>query len=245
MNAWPAGMRRPALRGTFFQVNTMSEKDLLPLFVPALSILLENAEDEKNSPLNETEVLDIRDSASVIMMSRDDFNAMAQSRGEDIDPENCWYDWQMLRRQLGRKPDLDPGARVVFINNDDEEFRKTIAAAQETLGVFRAMIEDPAAERFPLVKVRLSEPDYHAHIWLLVVGHDDDGFVGRIFELPGDFTQYAKDMELAVPDCDVQDWMINDDGTLYGGYSLRFSRAGMGEAEKIAFDRHLGVSVYA
>lgn len=223
----------------------MSQNDLLPLFVPPLSMVLEHAEDAKNSPLDEAEVLDIRDSASVIMMSRDDFNAMAQSRGDDIDPENCWYDWQMLRRQLGRKPDLDAGAKVVFISNDDQEFQKTIASAQETLGAFRSMIGEPGAERFPLVKVRLSEPGYHANIWLLVVATDEDGFVGRIFELPGDFTQYAKDMELTVPDNEVQDWMINDDGTLYGGYSLRYSRASMDEAERIAFDRHLGVSVYA
>ncbi|RSZ59091.1 DUF2314 domain-containing protein [Massilia atriviolacea] len=224
----------------------MSQDDLLPLFAPPLSLLLESAEDAKNSPLNEVDVLEIRDAAAVIMMSRDDFNAMAQTRGDDIDPENCWYDWQMLRRRLGRKPDLDPGAKVVFIGNDDEAFRKTITLARESLSVFRAMLADASApQRYPLVKVRLEEPGYHANIWLLVVAHDGHGFVGRIFELPGDFTQYAVGMELTVPDSDVQDWMINDDGTLYGGYSLRYSRAAMGEAEQIAFDRHLGVSAYA
>jgi hypothetical protein len=38
----------------------------------------------------------------------------------DVDPENCWYDFQMLRRELGRRPDVDPGARVRHFARDDQ-----------------------------------------------------------------------------------------------------------------------------
>ena len=225
----------------------MIQNDLLALFMPALCVLLVSAEDAKGSPLNETEVLRIRDAAAVMMVTRDHFNRMAESRGfADVDPKNCWYDWQMLRRHMGRKPDLDAGAKLLFIDKENNDFQAAIVAAQESLGVFRNMLNDsPATQRLPLVKVLLSEPGYQAYIWLAAVAHDDDGFVGRIFELPGGFTQYAKDMQLAVQDRDIQDWMINDQGTLYGGYSLRYSRANMSDAEKIAFDEHVGVSVYA
>ncbi|NHZ94090.1 hypothetical protein F2P45_34685, partial [Massilia sp. CCM 8733] len=101
---------------------------------------LVSAENKKTSPLNEAEVLNIRDAAAVIMVSRDRFSAMAQSRGyADIDPQNCWYDWQMLRRHLGRKPDLDAGAKLLFVSKENSDFNASVAAAQEPLGVFRSM----------------------------------------------------------------------------------------------------------
>ena len=46
-------------------------------------------------------------------------------------------------------------------------------------------------------------------------------------------------------DADVLNWMINENGTLHGGYSLRYGRAGMDAAAQENFDRHVGVTVYA
>jgi len=203
-------------------------------------------EDKKGSPLSQEEVLAARDAASVIMVTKEHLEAMAVSRGyTDIDPENCWYDWQMLRRELGRQPDLDPGARFSFIGNDDDAFLATIVTAQSTLGEFRNLLADPSDELFPLVKLLLSEPGYRAYMWLSVVSHSSGGFVGEIFELPGEFKVNAIGDRIEVSDSDVQDWMINDGGTLYGGYSLRYSRSKMTDAEKLAFDEHVGVEKYA
>jgi uncharacterized protein YegJ (DUF2314 family) len=224
----------------------MGNEELVPLFIPALCALLQNMEDKKGSPLNKDEVLSIRDGAAVMMVTKEHFEAMAGSRGyADIDPENCWYDWQMLRRELGREPDLDPGARFSFVNKDDDEFQATIVVAQDTLGKFRGLLADSADKKFPLVKALLSEPDYRAYIWLSVVSHDSDGFVGEIFELPAEFKKYSVGTRLEVPDSEVQDWMVNDEGTLYGGYSLRYSRSRMTDAEMVAFDKHVGVDSYA
>lgn len=221
------------------------DKDLIPVFMPALSAILINAEDKKGSPLDADEVIEIRDNAVCMMMERSQADSMAQSRGyTDIDPENCWYDWQMLRRELGRKPDLDPGARFSYINTADEDFQKTIAEAQATLNTFRNMIAQGADEYFPLVKTLLAEADYHANMWLLVQEIKGNGFVAEIFELPGEFKQYEVGMSLEVAEQDIQDWMINDNGTLYGGYSLRYSRSCMTEVEQLEFDQHIGVERY-
>jgi uncharacterized protein YegJ (DUF2314 family) len=224
----------------------MSDEELVPLFIPALCALLVSVEDKKGSPLNEEEVLAIRDDASVMMVTKTHAEAMAESRGySDIDPQNCWYDWQMIRREMGRKPDLDPGARFSFVNKDDDEFQATISAARNSLDEFRLLLADSSHQRFPLVKALLSEPDYRAFIWLSVVSYDSDGFVGEIFELPGEFKQYSVGARLEVPDRQVQDWMINDNGRLYGGYSLRYIRSKKTDAEKAAFDEHIGVDSYA
>ena len=40
------------------------------------------------------------------------------------------------------------------------------------------------------------------------------------------------------------DWMINDEGTLYGGFTLRYQRAKLAPEERPAFDEHIGVVQY-
>jgi uncharacterized protein YegJ (DUF2314 family) len=63
--------------------------------------------------------------------------------------------------------------------------------------------------------------------------------------LPGNFTQFSVGQKIRVQDADVMDWMILDQDTLHGGYSLRYSRAKLDEAGKARFDSHVGVRVYA
>jgi uncharacterized protein YegJ (DUF2314 family) len=41
------------------------------------------------------------------------------------------------------------------------------------------------------------------------------------------------------------DWMVIENGRLTGGFSLRYNRARMSDAKKLAFDRHIGVTEYA
>lgn len=225
----------------------MNQKnDVVSVFIPSLGAILLNAEDKKGSPLEEPEVLKIRDDAPCITMERSDAEAMNESRGyKDIDPENCWYDWQMLRRELGRKPDIDPGAKITYVSSDDEEFKKTIKTAQETLGSFRNLIKLNGEENYPLVKTLLAEPNYQAFMWLVIVEVKDDSFIGEIFELPSEFSEFKVGMSIEISDQNIQDWMINDNGTLYGGFSLRYNRSRMSESEKACFDQHIGVKRYA
>lgn len=86
-----------------------ADDELIPVFMPALGSVLIMAEDRKGAPLSQTEVIRVRDRAPCIMMAAAEAAKLMESRGRDLDPENCWYDWQMLRRELGRLPELDPG----------------------------------------------------------------------------------------------------------------------------------------
>jgi len=225
----------------------MNDSDNLgPVFMPALSTLLLKAEDDKGCPLTNEEVINIRDNAVVIMMDAEATENMAKSRDyEDIDPENCWYDWQMLRRELNREPELDAGVRYAYVDHDDDEYQQTIVAAQASLGEFRKMILDKNSEEFfPLVKVLLAEPDFESYLWLQVVDIQDTEYDAEIFELPTDYKEYVVGDVVQVADADIQDWMINDKGLLYGGFSIRFSRKNMSESEQTAFDEHIGVTQY-
>lgn len=223
----------------------MSEEVLIPAFIPALVAILINVEDKKQSPLTKEEVIAIRDSASVIMLPKAEAEAMNESRGYcDIDPENCWYDWQIVRRDLGRKPDIDPGARFSFSNAKDPAVSNSIALARESLDVFRRMLPSQA-DFSPLIKIKLVEPNYSAYMWLIVTETTATNFTAELFEVPTEFTSFKVGDSFTVSDQEVFDWMINDNGTLYGGYSLRAHREKMSEPEKARFDDHIGVTKYA
>ena len=72
-------------------------EDLVPVFMPALVVLLTHHEQRKGAPLTKDEVLAIRDKATCVMAPADILPAMAESRGyEDIDPERCWEQWLLL-----------------------------------------------------------------------------------------------------------------------------------------------------
>ena len=224
-----------------------NETELIPVFIPALSTVLIAAEDKKGASLDEAEVLGIRDSAACIMMHQADAAKMMESRGLDIDPENCWYDWQMLRRELGRKPNLDPGARVDYFSNEDTEYHLTIQRAQETLGQFREMF-DKFEPWSPLIKTELSNPNLDGRryfVWLNNVRETSDGFIAQVFEIPPMLQGFEIGDQIDVVADDVLDWMINDNGTLHGGFSIRYHRERTAEHERDAFDVHLGVKTYA
>jgi hypothetical protein len=71
------------------------------VFIPSLVATLLHSEREKGAPLTESEVAEIRDKASVVAMRPADLPAFEEKRGyQDLDPENCWEEWQLAREQL-------------------------------------------------------------------------------------------------------------------------------------------------
>jgi hypothetical protein len=78
------------------------EEPIVLVFIPALVALLHNAEMGKGSPLTEDEVIAIRDQGVCMSMAASQAAALETSRGyPDLDPENAWAEWQIVREQLG------------------------------------------------------------------------------------------------------------------------------------------------
>jgi len=79
----------------------MSTEALIPVFMPTLVSVLLRHEREKGSPLTEPEVIAIRNNSVAVMLPRSAAIEIAQKRGyDDIDPEQCWAEWQRVRIQL-------------------------------------------------------------------------------------------------------------------------------------------------
>ena len=76
-------------------------EQLLIVPVPSLVSTLLRAEQDKGSPLTQSEVLSIRENCPSIAMPVDVAAKVAESRGyDDIDPENVWKEWQSIRLLL-------------------------------------------------------------------------------------------------------------------------------------------------
>ncbi|MCX6180575.1 MAG: hypothetical protein NT150_01430 [Bacteroidetes bacterium] len=77
------------------------ENNFVLQFIPSLILLLKAAENKKGSALTEDEVLEIRDNALCIRVPINAANDVEKGRGYvDIDPENCWLEWQEIRNEL-------------------------------------------------------------------------------------------------------------------------------------------------
>lgn len=66
-----------------------------------------------------------------------------------------------------------------------------------------------------------------------------------MFEVPAEFTQHAVGQALLVTEESLLDWMVNDNGALYGGYSIRYYRATLPDEERQDYDDYIGVREYA
>ena len=125
----------------------------------------------------------------------------------------------------------------------DEELNAAIEEAHQTLDVlFKAMLAPKASYDFLGLKVRFSTPDRgYDDNWVEPVEYYDGIFTIRMMDgLTYDMNLHT-DHELDVPLRKVVDWMIVEkDGTLIGGYTIRLAYDHMDPAEKKEFLRVTG-----
>ena len=91
-----------------FRNKSSTKKESLALdFTPSLVSRLLRAEQDKGEPLEEHEVIQIRDTATVVRVPLASRNGVWSKRGyRDIDPENAWEDW-LAYRDDQRHLDID------------------------------------------------------------------------------------------------------------------------------------------
>ena len=71
------------------------------------------------------------------------------------------------------------------------------------------------------------------------------GFVAAFFEISEAFTNYEVGDEIEIPEAELLDWMVNDQGTLHGGFSIRYYRSTLPPEEREDYDSYIGVTKYA
>ena len=226
--------------------NKKEDEELVPLFIPALSAILMAAEEKKGSALTKEEVLSIRDNGTTIMTPKSMVKSMAEKRGyEDIDPENCWNEWQLFRASMHEEnhEKNDHEAVVIDSPSDNPSMRNAEEKARQTLKEFREIIKSKP-EIYPMIKVRIEDINTASRMWLFVDEVEEGGFKAHLFEVPTDFEKYKAGDRFNVKDEEILDWMINDNGEVNGAYTIRVLRDEMSEEERKKMDEHMGVSRY-
>ncbi len=132
------------------------------------------------------------------------------------------------------------------VRDSDPEFRQTVLDAQASLHEFRRLLRSPgSAQGYPCIKTRLTAGKEAAFVWLLVVRDTSAGFAATVFEVPPEFRGIQLGDQVTVSDAEVMDWMVNQSGTLRGGFSLRYQRSHLPPERRAWFDQHVGVTEYA
>jgi hypothetical protein len=84
------------------RAHSQTEQQFVPVFVPALVLVLRETELLMGRQLSMPEVLNVRDKCFCSMMPVDDANKIEAKRGHrDINPEQVWEQWQEARDQFG------------------------------------------------------------------------------------------------------------------------------------------------
>jgi uncharacterized protein YegJ (DUF2314 family) len=108
-------------------------------------------------------------------------------------------------------------------------FFDTFAAHKTTLGVFFA------------VKIAVKDGDTTAHLWYSYRGEEGGLLLLEHFELPKELVGHESKK---VQRNEIEDWMINDHGHLYGGFSIRLQRSKTPKEKQAEFDDYSGIRVY-
>jgi uncharacterized protein YegJ (DUF2314 family) len=129
--------------------------------------------------------------------------------------------------------------------NDDERMNWGMEKANLTLGYFERSLKDPKPEQsFFSVKVKIDDGHYVEHIWLDNPHFDDDGnLFGVIGNKPVNVTSIEENQKIGISKDLISDWMIIENETLIGGYTIRAIRDGLGRKEQIEFDKNNGLVI--
>jgi len=152
-----------------------------------------------------------------------------------------------------KKSQLESQKEPLFsqVRSNDEEMQDAHRLAAESIDGFRQHTQRPgnhicaAKLRFrdPNLSERLGE-DRFVYLWLTSVSHEAEGnvFVGTFFEVPPELLDWHQPgQRLQFEGDDIFDWFVNDDGYLFGGYTMRVTRSRLPEGERLAYDTYTGV----
>lgn len=146
-------------------------------------------------------------------------------------------------------PDTDP--EVVAARNEAKRtlplFRNATASGRfspasclvKVTFIDRSVTAEPA-----LVRTSESASEYPehpiCHLWLSVTSVLDDLVFCSVFEAPEEL-RLKPGTSFVVASESIEDWMINQDSEVYGGYSLRLIRDRLGVEGRKRFDAHTGI----
>jgi uncharacterized protein YegJ (DUF2314 family) len=152
-------------------------------------------------------------------------------------------------------PSFSEEPRFNQISKNDLEINNAYSSASKTINIFVEKVSSGNDSTY-MVKLRFLDPilskesgvDKFMYLWLIdIVYHPKDKILsGVFFEVPSSLKAWHKVGErLGFELDDVFDWMINDNGKVEGGFTIRVARNRLStDKEKIEYDEYIGISSY-
>ncbi len=81
----------------------------------------------------------------------------------------------------------------------------------------------------------------YMHLWMLVHDALDDLLFAHTFEFPEGLVGLDVGQTYVIGPDRIEDWMINEQGVVFGAFTLRLQRDALPEAERPRFDAHTGI----
>jgi uncharacterized protein YegJ (DUF2314 family) len=112
------------------------------------------------------------------------------------------------------------GENVVAYTTGDAAMNAAKRKARATLPRFHELIAAGTSGTYA-VKFPLTQNGATEHIWLQLTGFSNGTYTGLLADRPVNGNQYRMGDRMEVAEADVEDWMVNDGSTIYGGYTAR------------------------
>ncbi len=133
---------------------------------------------------------------------------------------------------------------VVLLADDDYEMRIAEAKAQRSIGRFIEALSSPApTQTYFAVKTLLRDGERAEHVWVSRLSYDGERFQGAVANVPFALTTVAHGDVITVSPGEITDWMVIDNRTLVGGYTIRLARDRMSPEQRADFDRRVGFAI--
>lgn len=134
-----------------------------------------------------------------------------------------------------------------YIPGEGEEMRWAMEKARLTLWYFEEHLKRPTpGQDYFSIKVMVKEDQLVEHLWLTAPDFDEEGnLYGKVGNEPIQVKNIKLGQEIGVGRFLISDWMIVEQGTLLGGYTIRAIRDGLPQGERQFFDEAIGIAIDA
>ncbi len=152
----------------------------------------------------------------------------------------------------GPNPFSQPGGEPCFIAipSDDPGMLQAVTTARESINLFREYLRSmkgPVVSHSAKLRFRDHElsaevgQDKYLYLWLNQVELDGDRFRGELIEVPSGIDSIRAGQKITFGPEEVFDWMVNEDGHVFGGFSLRVTERFLPKSQVADWRRYIGI----
>ncbi|MEP4079021.1 YegJ family protein [Haloferula sp.] len=134
--------------------------------------------------------------------------------------------------------------QIASVAADDAEMEAAMARARDTFPEFWAEVSEDYQRVIPALTLAQLKAYFHdeddsesgEHMWVGEVSFDGEMISGTLMSQPGHLDSISEGDSVEFPVSRISDWLIVDDGSAKGLYTVQVLRARMGEDERAAHD---------